>query len=91
MYFPENEKIDIPADYEELKELFEELEEGAGEQLDKFISQAEIKYNVGVKNYYKPSLSVREFINKETITGALKLDIFNSMHKHIRSISKMKK
>ena len=92
VYFPENEKIDIPADYEELKELFEELEEGAGEKLDKFISQAEIKYNVGVKNLvYKPSLSVREFINKETITGALKLDIFNSMHKHIRKYFKNEK
>ena len=92
VYFPENEKIDIPADYEELKELFEELEEGAGEQLDKFISQAEVKYNVGVKNLvYKPSLSVREFINKETITGALKLDIFNSMHKHIRKYFKNEK
>ena len=92
VYFPENEKLDIPADYEELKELFEELEEGAGEKLDQFISQAETKYNVGVKNLvYKPSLSVREFINKETISGALKLDIFNSMHKHIRKFFKNEK
>ena len=92
VYFPENEKLDIPADYEELKELFEELEEGAGEKLDQFISQAETKYNVGVKSLvYKPSLSVKEFINKETITGALKLDIFNSMHKHIRKFFKNEK
>ena len=92
VYFSNDEKIDIPADYESLKELFESLEEGSGLKLDKFLKQAEEKYKVGINNLvYKPGLSVTEFMNYETISGALKLDIFKSMHTHIRKFFKNEK
>ena len=77
--------IDVPANYQELKDLFESMEEGSGKNLDLFISQAEKKYKVGIQNLvYKPGLSIKEFIDKDTITGVFKLDIFKSMHSHIR-------
>ena len=92
VYFSNDEKIDIPADYESLKELFESLEEGSGLKLDEFLKQAEEKYKVGINNLvYKPGLSIREFMNYETISGALKLDIFKSMHTHIRKFFKNEK
>ena len=92
VYFSNDEKIDIPADYESLKELFESLEEGSGLKLDEFLKQAEEKYKVGINNLvYKPGLSVTEFMNYETISGALKLDIFKSMHTHIRKFFKNEK
>ena len=90
--FFHDEVIDIPADYEELKNLFESMEEGSAEKLDLFLSQAERKYKVGIQNLvYKPGLSIREFLDKETIIGALKLDIFKSMHNHIRKYFKNEK
>ena len=65
--------IDVPANYQELKDLFESMEEGSGENLDLFISQAEKKYKVGIQNLvYKPGLSIKEFIDKDTITGVFK-------------------
>ena len=92
VYFSNDEKIDIPADYESLKELFESLEEGSGLKLDEFLKQAEEKYKVGINNLvYKPGLSITEFMNYETILGALKLDIFKSMHTHIRKFFKNEK
>ena len=92
VYFSNDEKIDIPADYESLKELFESLEEGSGLKLDEFLKQAEEKYKVGINNLvYKPGLSITEFMNYETISGALKLDIFKSMHTHIRKFFKNEK
>ncbi len=90
--FFQDESIDIPANYEDLKDLFESIEEGSGEKLDLFLSQAEKKYKVGIQNLvYKPGLSIKEFIDKETLTGVLKLDIFKSMHSHIRKYFKNEK
>ena len=84
--------IDVPANYQELKDLFESMEEGSGKNLDLFISQAEKKYKVGIQNLvYKPGLSIKEFIDKDTITGVFKLDIFKSMHSHIRKYFKNEK
>lgn len=90
--FFEDGHIDVPANYQELKDLFESMEEGSGENLDLFISQAEKKYKVGIQNLvYKPGLSIKEFIDKDTITGVFKLDIFKSMHSHIRKYFKNEK
>ena len=84
--------IDVPANYQELKDLFESMEEGSGDNLDLFISQAEKKYKVGIQNLvYKPGLSIKEFIDKDTITGVFQLDIFKSMHSHIRKYFKNEK
>ena len=92
VYFSNDENIDIPADYESLKKLFESLEEGSGLKLDEFLKQAEEKYKVGINNLvYKPGLSLTEFMNFETISGALKLDIFKSMYTHIRKFFKNEK
>ena len=90
--FFDDEIIDIPANYESLKELLEGMEEGSGDKLDEFLKQAEKKYKVGIENLvYKPGLSVKEFINKETLSGVLQLDVFQNMHKHIRKYFKNEK
>ena len=83
VYYPKN-KIDIPADYTALKQLFESIEKGSAAQLDKFLAEALYKYEVGVKKLvFKPSLSVLEFADLELAKGILKLDVFTNMKKHI--------
>jgi len=75
---------DIPANYEELKKLFESIEPGSGEKLDKFLEEAVYKYEVGInKLVYKPGQSLTEFLDWETIKGVFKLDVFTSIDKHI--------
>ena len=83
IYF-ENEIMNVPANYEELKKLFEKMEPGGGGQLDKFMVEAAYKYNVGMnKLVYKPGLSAREFIDLEVMQGVFRLDIFSSMKTHV--------
>ena len=36
VYWPGNEAMDVPADYEALKHLFESIEPGSGARLDQF-------------------------------------------------------
>lgn len=75
---------DMPADYEELKKVFESLEPGSAAKLDKYLKGAAYKYEAGVnKLVYKPSRSITEFMDWETISGVFKLQVFSSIKKHI--------
>lgn len=75
---------DIPANYDELKKLFESIEPGSGLKLDKFLEEALYKYDVGIKKLvFKPGQSISEFFDWETIKGVFKLDVFTSIDKHI--------
>jgi phytoene desaturase len=83
VYWPD-EVMNIPANYDELKKLFENIEPGSAAKLDKFIEEAEYKYNVGInKLVHKPGRSVTEFIDWDVIKGVFKLDVFTNMKKHI--------
>jgi phytoene desaturase len=83
IYWPDD-KMDIPADYNELKSLFEKTEPGSAILLDKFIKEAAYKYEVGInKLVHKPGQSIFEFADWELIKGVLKLDVFNSMKTHV--------
>lgn len=83
IYYP-NEIIDIPADFEAMKDLFEKIEPGAGKRLDEFMEEAAYKYQVGInKLVYKPGLSLTEFADMDLVKGIFKLDVFASMKTHV--------
>ena len=83
VYWPDG-PIDIPADYNQLRALFESLEAGSGEMLDKFLEEAAYKYEVGIKKLvFKPGQSVTEFLDWQLMSGVFKLDVFTSMKKHV--------
>jgi phytoene desaturase len=76
---------DIPASFEELKEVFESFEKGSAEKLEKYLNEAAYKYEVGInKLVYKPGLSFSEFLDWSVIKGVFKLDIITSIKKHIQ-------
>ena len=76
--------MDVPADYSELKKLFESIEPGSGDQLDSFMEEALYKYHVGInKLVHKPGQSYAEFLDWDLVKGVFKLDVFTSMKKHI--------
>ncbi len=75
---------DIPASYEQLKNLFESIETGSAAKLDKYLKAAAYKYEVGMqKMVYKPGLSFFEFLDWQTISGVFKLQVFSSIRKEI--------
>lgn len=83
VYWPDG-PVDIPADYEALRKLFDEIEPGSAVQLDKFLKEAAYKYEVGIqKLVYKPGQSLSEFLDWELITGVFRLDVFNSIKSHV--------
>ena len=77
IYYEDQNRLDIPESFEELTKVFESIEKGSSERLEKFIKRAEKKYDIGVRNLvYKPSKSILEFLNIKVIKGAFHLDIF---------------
>ncbi|MCE7042623.1 NAD(P)/FAD-dependent oxidoreductase [Dyadobacter sp. CY312] len=83
--FPQNEVWDIPASFDEICDLFEQTESGAGEKLRKFIAEGEFKYKVGMGDMvYKPGHSITEFFSLKLFKDALKLDLFSSFSGHVR-------
>ena len=80
---------DIPADYNSLKELFENIEPGSGEKLDFFLKEAAYKYKTGMqKLVYKQGISITEFIDADVLKGIFKLDVFTSIKKHVHKYFK---
>ena len=75
---------DLPADFEQLKNVFESIEPGSADKLEKYLKGAAYKYAVGVnKLVYKPGQSLVEFMDWQTISGVFKLQVFSSIKKHI--------
>ncbi len=89
VYFGEKDYIDIPAQFDELKAVFESIEPGAADRLDRFMEEAEVKYHLGVKQMAKfPSLSILEFVRIKVLRAALQMDLFKSVAKQVRSYFK---
>lgn len=89
VFFKDNERVDIPNNEEELVDLFESIEKGAGDKLKKFMASAAYKYDVGInKLVRKPSKSVFEFLDWELMTGIFKLKVFTPFDKYVRQYFK---
>jgi phytoene desaturase len=83
--FPNDQKMKVPADFNELCVLFESIEKGSAIQLKKFMAEAKYKYDTGMKNLSKmPGISVTEFATPDLMKGVLRLQIFSSFSKHVR-------
>ncbi|HJW18491.1 MAG TPA: phytoene desaturase family protein, partial [Flavisolibacter sp.] len=79
----------IPANYEQLRNLFENMEKGSGARLDRYLKEASLKYQIGIKDLvYKPGQSLTEFLDWNLIKNALKLDVFTSIKSHVSKFFK---
>ena len=87
--FGENDFLDVPAEMPAFKAMLESLEKGSAAQLDKFLEQAAYKYKVGINDLvYKPSRSIFEFVDMRLLLALFRMDVFTSIHKHIRRFFK---
>ena len=87
-----DEKISVPESLEELKILFENLEKGAGLQLEKLMQSAKFKYEVGMQDFVnKPCHNWTEFISPKIAKSALKLDLLTNFRSYVAKYFKNEK
>ncbi len=85
VYFGKDDFVDIPSDLEGIYQLVESIEKGAADKLKKFLKEAQYKYEVGMGEFvFKPGLSVTEFMDPRLLLSAFRLNMFQSISKHIR-------
>lgn len=84
--FGPGEKWKLPADPLALRAFFDSKEKGAGAQLDRFLAEAKLKYDLGMGELvYRPSLSWSEYMHSGLIGGLLKTKVFRSLRKHVQA------
>lgn len=84
VYWNDETSTDMPADLEELFQVFEDLEPGGGNALRAFIDDAAIKYRVGTEKFLdKPGLKLSELIDIEVFKNFFKLDLFKSVERDV--------
>jgi len=89
IFFKDQAPLIVPAELDQLYELFESIELGSSKKLKTFLKEGELKYNVAMASLiYKPALSWLEYATVDVISGALKSDLFKSMSSYIRSFFK---
>jgi phytoene desaturase len=86
----ESEVMDIPANFDAVCALFEQIEAGSAVSFKrKFIAEGEFKYLVGMQDMvYKPGHSATEFFSFQLFKDALRLQLFTSFSKHVRKYFK---
>ncbi len=90
--FGKDDIVSMPASYDELEKLFEEIEPGSSENLRKFLAEAEYKYKVGMEEFvWKPGLSVFEFADTRVLKSVFKLQMFTSLASQVEKLFKNQK
>lgn len=89
VFWKENEKTVLPASFEEICDLFESYEKGAGKKLEKVMQNAAVKYEVGMKDLvHKPGHSALEYVNGKVLKGLFQLHLLQSVSKYFRKYFK---
>lgn len=85
----DGESIDVPADMQQLRALFESIECGAGKQFDRFMEDAQEKYEIAMSDFiYTPSLSWMEFLTPRMLAASTRLNLLTSFRTYVRKYFK---
>jgi phytoene desaturase len=89
IFFSKDDLMDLPADLEKIKELFEQIEKGSAKKLEKFLEESAYKYEVGINDLvYKPGLSISELFDMRLAKGLLRMHVFQSISTYIKKYFK---
>ncbi len=89
IYFGENDFLDVPSALNDLNETFEKLEAGSAKHLEKFLKEAQYKYETGMNDFvWKTSDSITEFFDIRILQQLFKINLFGSVSKEVRQAFK---
>ncbi len=83
--FPGEETLDIPGHFEALVTLFEQIEPVAGDKLRRFMDEAKLKYDLGVKCLaFKPGRSLFEYCDWQLLRNLHRLNLFTRFDVYVK-------
>jgi len=85
IFYEEGKTIDIPAEPEKIRSLFAELEPQGGKKLDRYLSQAQYKYDVAMQKFlYKDYDSLLDMADIRLAPEAFRLHLFSSIDSYAK-------
>lgn len=82
-------RLAIPAGFEELKNVFESIEAGSAEKLERFLKEAGKKYRIAMGHLdAMPGQSFKEYLRPSLIKESPGLTLFSSLSRHVRKFFK---
>jgi phytoene desaturase len=85
VFFSKDDVFKVPANLNELYNLFEKYEKGSSIHLQKFLKESEYKYKISMSDFvFKPSLSLLEFVDFRILSAVIRMDLFKSISSYIR-------
>lgn len=83
--FDERTTWHVPAGVPALKAMFDKIEPGSGAELDRFLAEARMKYELGMNDLVrKPALSWMEYAKWRVVSGMLSSSVFKSLRSHVK-------
>lgn len=88
----EDGNLNVPKNYGELRNMFENMETGSGKQFDAFMQSAKYKYEVGMQDFVqKPCHTWMEFASLKIAKSAMKLDLLSDFRSYVAKYFKNSK
>lgn len=85
VYFEGQAPVTITDDLEKTKALFESFEPGGSDRLQKYMDEAQYKYDTAVGEFlYREYRTVFDFLNRKVLTKGLTLGIFQTLDQFVR-------
>ncbi len=86
VFYPDNEQIDVPANMQELEELFESKEKGSALKLRSFLADAKYKYDTAMTDYVtRISDSLFEFFDLKLLIKSFQINLLSSLRSEVRA------
>ncbi|WP_121822423.1 phytoene desaturase family protein [Halostella salina] len=81
---PDGDVVDVPADKEQSKRIFEAYEDGAGDALTAYLEEASYTYDVGMEHFvYEDRSRFRDFLDPSIAKHADGLSLLGTMQEHV--------
>ena len=84
IYWKDGDQMDVVPDHEQMRNLFETYEDGAGEALDRYLTRAEDSYERGMTHFvYTERPRMRDYADLDVLRNARGLNLLGSMRDHV--------
>ncbi len=91
VFYSNDRRLDISADLEKNKELFDSIEEEGGRKLQDYLDSAAYQYKIAMGEFiYKEYNSIFDFASKKLMIEGTKLHVFDSLDTYAKRFIKDK-
>lgn len=84
VFFSPDERVDINADLDQTRRVFESFEPDGARKLDAYLQQAKYKYDIAMNEFlYREYRSIGQFLNRRLLVEGTRLNVFSTLDKFV--------